>query len=390
MTPKGKQQKRNRIPGISRYVTPRGETRWQAVLDAGDGLVRRQKRKRGFRTQDDAAAWQAEYRARLRRGEIAEPSQIPFRDYFAEWLAVRRSTVRPSTAAAYQQSCNQLGDRFLDTPLARITPLVIERAYGEMQERLQPTTLRVAHRLVRMVLRTAVRDGLLMRTPAEHVKPPGTVSPHRETWSAETARAFLSATESDPYGDAWRILLECWLRNGELRALRWSDIDLTAGTLSVRRTATRGADGRETIGPTKSGSSTRTIALSAGLTARLTQRRHAQRVAALANGLGWSEDRWVVPGPSGGMLHAAPLCRALRDTCARLGVPYIGVHGLRHTGGSLALGRGIDIKTISKRLGHENAAFTMQIYMHSDRSKDAALSDVMGEILITTDYTEVG
>jgi integrase len=85
------------------------------------------------------------------------------------------------------------------------------------------------------------------------------------------------------------------LRNCELRALRWSDIHLMAGTLSVRRTATRNAFGKHVIGPTKTCASF----LSPALAERLKNRRHAQRSEAMKAGEGSSDELPVLPNATG-------------------------------------------------------------------------------------------
>jgi integrase len=123
------------------------------------------------------------------------------------------------------------------------------------------------------------------------------------------------------------------------------------------------------------------LALSPALIARLRKRRHAQQVEAVETGQGWSDERLVFASATSRMLHASTFCDALGDTCARLAIPYIGVHGSRHTGGSIAYAAGMPVKAISERLGHSDIAITLRIYTHLDKEQRQGLADAMGELL---------
>lgn len=381
MTPKGKQQKRNRIPGVSQYTTPGGQKRWQVVFDIGDGEQRRQKKKRGCLTQQEAVDWRADYLAGVRRGEIVEPSKMLVRDYFEQWIAVKAARVRPSTIRIYHRLFRSVTDTIGATPLSRLTPTLLERTYAELAETYSPSTIRTLHRVLSMLGKAAVRDRLIPFNPCERIDAPGGASPERQAWTIEQARAFLAGCADDHYADVWHLLLETWLRNGEVRALRWSDIDFDAGTLTVARTFTIGTDNRATTGPPKSKASQRTVMLSPNMLARLRKRRHAQQVTAMQMGEGWSEDRWVFLTPRGGPLYETHLRSALIATCERVGVPYITVHGLRHTGGSLIYGAGGNLKVISERMGHSSMAITMGIYLHSETNQHNALAEHIAQLL---------
>ena len=380
MTAKGQKQRRNRIVGVSKRMTSRGETRWRAVVDIGEGADRKQI-SRTFATQDEAEDWRAQMRTKRRTGDVVEPSRQPLRDWFGEWIATRATVLRPSTIGNYCRNFALLDPSLGGVALSRLTPSLIERTYGELSRQFAPATLRGAHRVLSMVLRTAVRDRLIARNPLEPISAPGDTITRRGAWTIEQARTFLTGCADSPHADAWHVFLECWLRSGELRALRWSDIDLTAGTLSVNRSVTGDEHGRPQLGPTKNASSHRTLVLSPGLIERLRERKHAAKIVAVEFGTGWSEDALVFPNRSGGLMTSGTLCDALRRLCAHLGLPYITVHGLRHAGGSIAYAQRIPSKVISERMGHATVAVTEAIYLHTDQTQHQELAELMGELL---------
>lgn len=380
MTPKGQTQKRNRIPGISRRVTKRGDVRWRAVVDIGHGADRNQI-SRTFLTQYDAETWRTEMLARHRRGEIVEPSRHILRDWFAEWLATRALTVRPSTVRAYRIAFGLLDPALGGVPLAGLTASTIERAYAGLAATCAPSTLRGAHRVLSQVLKTAVRDRLIPRNPLDAIPAPGDAKTRRDAWSIAQARQFLSRIGGHPHEDAWHVFLECWLRSGELRALRWSDIDLAAGTLTVARAVTGDDRGRPRIGQPKNASSRRTLTISPPLAARLQDRLHGQRATVLLNDGEWSDERLVFPNQSGAPMTAGTLCEALKRLCARLDLPYHGVHGLRHTGGSIAHAQGVPMAVIAERMGHSSPQTTWAIYTHPDPAQHRDLAVMLGDLL---------
>lgn len=379
MTPKGQKQKRHPNPGIHKMIE-NGKTVYRATVDIGEGIDRVQRSQR-FRTLAEAKDWRTEMQARHRRGEVVEPSRQLLRAWFAEWIATRATMVRPSTVGNYRRNFALLDPLIGAVSLAKLTPSQIERVYAELGRQYAPVTIRGAHRVLSAMLRTAVRDRLIQHSPLEHVTPPSEGDTPRAAWTPHQAGVFLAGVRGHPHEDAWHVFLECWLRSGELRALRWSDIDLVAGTLTVAQSVTGDEQGRPGIGLPKNASSRRTMDISPELAARLQDRLHGQRLTALLSGEAWSDDRLVFPSRAGGLMTSGTLCDALRRICDRLGLPYYGVHGLRHTGPSLAYTKRVPDKVISERLGHRGTATAQRIYLHTDPAQRRELAHLMGDLL---------
>lgn len=381
MTPKGQKQCRHRHPGIHKITTRDGQTRYRAVVDIGDGPVRTQRTRR-CATIDEAIAWRAEMLADKRAGAPVDPRRVPVSRWIAQWLAHKGPRVRPATMLVYRRMETLLVPEIGALSLAKLTPTRIEQAYDAIGERVGATTVRLMHRILTMCLGGAVRDGLLRRNPCAAVELPPPAERRRVTWTIDQSRAFLAAITDDPYADVWRLLLEAWIRNGELRGLQWRDIDLDAPAITIARTATLDAAHKAVLGPPKSRASQRTIPISPDLAARLAARKRAHKAAALESGTRWTEDRFVFPGKDGAMIYPARLREALLRACETARVPYPTVHGLRHTGGSLAYAmRRVPEKAIQERLGHSRLATTQDIYLHTEAAQHRELGDLMGELL---------
>lgn len=157
----------------------------------------------------------------------------------------------------------------------------------------------------------------------------------------------------------WWLVALTGLRRGEITALRWSDLDLDAGTLTVHEQVVV-VDGQDIVGPPKSASSRRTIALDK-ITTRLFTclwRGHRRRVTAT----GRNHDGYVFVDAKGQRLRPDYLTRRLATLIATCELPPIRLHDLRHGAASLALAAGTDLKIVQEMLGHASIVTTADIY----------------------------
>ena len=144
-----------------------------------------------------------------------------------------------------------------------------------------------------------------------------------------------------------------------LLSRRWTDIDLDAATLTVHEQIVV-VDGQDLLGPPKSASSRRTIALdqvTVGLL-RVLWRRHRTLLTAT----GRNRDGYVFVNTNGRRLRQDYLTRRLRTVIAESGLPPVRLHDLRHGAASLALAAGVDLKVVQEMLGHSSIITTADIY----------------------------
>jgi integrase len=184
------------------------------------------------------------------------------------------------------------------------------------------------------------------------------------------AREVLGATDPDRYrGDRFEALyslaVHCGLRQGELLALKWQDVDLGAGTLQVRRTLAITKDG-PTFNPPKTAKGSHLIGLTAAAVAALED--HLRRQIAEVEALGDAyEDRGLVfPGKKGQPLSPWSLTGGPYPLLLeRTGLPRsTRFHDLRHTCATLLLCEGVHPKLVQELLGHATVATTLDTYSH--------------------------
>ncbi len=155
------------------------------------------------------------------------------------------------------------------------------------------------------------------------------------------------------------------MRLGELLALRWEDVDLSAGTIHVRRTLYR-LTGRWAVGEPKSAAGRRKVVVPGAVLGILREHRRARREARLKAGPDWSGEfgDLVFATATGRPIHPRNITRALKAILKRAGLPEIRFHDLRHSHATLLLVGGENPRVVQERLGHSQISVTLQTYSH--------------------------
>lgn len=252
MAPRSTKRRSPGEGGSYSYKTAQG-TRWRVkgLVRQPDGSMR-EVNKRGFETKTEALEWLAKAQVDGRQGSYVEPSKQQFGAYGAEVIDGLR--IKPQTRASYVKNWrNHIAPYpIAQLPLAQLTGLKLTQHYRQLEksgrkdhkagEGLSPRTVRYIHTIIHGVLGQAVKDGLLARNAADAATPPSAreaKAPEMHPWDAAQLATFLAwAREHAPSGYAlWHVLAYTGMRRGEALSLRWRDIDLEAGTISVRRSA---------------------------------------------------------------------------------------------------------------------------------------------------------
>ncbi len=332
--------------------------------------------------------------AQADKGEVVDPSKQLVKDYLEEWLDGLR--LAPSTVASYRKNVRvHIVPRIGGVRLNALTTVKIDRMYRDLErggradyrhgEGLSARTVRYVHTILSAALAAAVRAHRLAHNPAAAATPPSAKqarAPEMHPWDAAQLAAFLGwSAEKSQLHPAWMLLAMTGMRRGEALALRWRDVDLDAGTVSVRRSAgvIRNAGQGASIaeGGTKSGKP-RVIDLDASTAAVLRAHRKARGMVHLTH---MRDDALVFGDHEGRHMHPERFTRTFRAEVIRcrkaLGedaLPVIRLHDLRHTHATLLLAKGQPVKVVSERLGHASATITLQVYAHvmPGNQRDAA------------------
>lgn len=328
---------------------------------------RNQITKSGFPTAK--AAWEARQQreAELAAGVNVNPSQATLAAYMRAWLDGRHE-IADSSWAIYDRDLRLrvMAYPIGSVPLQKLTPLHISAWLGELVTAgYASKTIHGAYTVVSAALKQAVDWGMVNRNVASLAQPPRIESPELQTWTPEEMTQFLATSDLDDYAPLWRLALLTGLRRGELLALKWSDVDLERGTLTVQRTMTTDRKLRPVIGiQTKSRAGRRQIALPSQIVTQLRAHRDRLQFRRQAAGSLWVEHDLVFPGPRGKHYSASWIRYHQHRLMTAAGVPAIPLHGFRHTAATFALIMGEHFRNVQAMLGHSSVAMTLDRYSH--------------------------
>ncbi len=357
---------------------------WAFVVDTSPvGAKRQQTLKSGFQTKAAAVEAMSRLQTAKADGTWVAPTKLTVSAYLDQWLSARTG-LRGNTQRDYRVAISKhISPRIGAVQLQSLNRLQVKGLYQQLAEAgLAPKTVHNVHICLRKALGDALEDGLIRRNPAEraHSKPKD--RPEMLTWTSEELVAFLAVTAQDPDFRLYQLAAATGMRRGELLGLRWRDVDLDAGRVSVRQQYTR-QGGALAFCPPKSQKSIRTVDLDEDTTAVLREQREAQGFERRAWGDAYRSDLDLIFCRPDGSPHDPNVIdrRFGRRIRALPSLPAIRLHDLRHTHATLLLEDGVDVKTVSERLGHDSVQTTLELYGHVTPRMRASAAARFGALL---------
>jgi integrase len=286
--------------------------------------------------------------------------------YLERWLEeAARPAVKARTFEGYASIVRvRIVPRLGRLRLSEVESLDVQRLCADLQRSLSAQSVVNTYRCLHRALDQAVRWGLILRNPCDGAVPPAARRPEVRALTAAEASRLLASTMDAPHHALYMLALATGMRQGELLALRWADVDFNGRWLSVRRSAQQQRGKGIVFVEPKTRRSRRRIALGRAAAAALARQRASQadqRRAAVAR---WIEQDLVFTTRTGGPLDAGGVRRVFARDLERAGLPRIRFHDLRHTAATLLLQENTNPKVVSEMLGHSGIAITLDIYSH--------------------------
>lgn len=333
-----------------------------SVYKRGDGRVVGEYEDANGKRRYVSGRTKAEVRRRLRglladrdEGVAYDSENLTIGAYLVRWLQVTKGTVRQRTWERHEQVVRlHLGPSLGGTRLDRLTALQVQALYGrKLEDGLSPRTVEIVHATLHKALNQAVGWALMPRNVADAATPPRPIGREIKPLSREQAWALLETARGDALEAFYVLAVTTGMRNGELLALQWCDIDLNARTLRVRRSVFNGA-----VSPPKTAAGNRTVRLSGMAVAAL-----EKHLLATAKG---SISEWVFPSRAETPLSVHNVHnRSWKPLLLSAGLPMTTrMHDLRHTCATLLLSQGVPVKVVSEMLGHASVSITLGTYSH--------------------------
>jgi integrase len=345
-------------------VYKRKDGRWVASIVLENG-----KRKSIYcKTQQEAIKAVRKANQDKDQGIIFPTEDQSLSAFLTNWLQdTVRQRVRERTHIRYRQLIElQVLPVLGNIKLQKLSPQHLQKLYNQkLEEGYAPQTVKHIHRVLHRALKDALRWQLVSRNVCDAVDAPRVPRKEMQVLTGDQAQQLLEAAKGDPLEALYVLALTTGMRQGELLGLKWEDVDITLGTVQVRRTIARLPRKGFTVSEPKSAKSRRKIHLTRLAVEALKRHRIRQSEARLAAGPAWSEQGWVFCNAVGKPIEAGNMIRrSFRPILDKAGLPAIRFHDLRHSTATLLLSLGIHAKVVQELLGHSQISLTLDTYSH--------------------------
>lgn len=351
-----------------------------------DGANRRQIRKT-FPTLAAAKRWRTEALVAVRSGELRPKSATPkLADALEQMLDSMRAgrlltrsgeRYKPGTIRNYEFGIRrQAGPRLGHLRVHEVQRRDIQRMIDELHaEGVSPSKIRQAVDPIRVLFREAIRRDEVKTTPCQYLLLPANRPEPRVALAPERIEQLLAALQEEDRA-MWATAFYAGLRRGELRALRWRDVDLARSSISVSRSW----DDREGEQTPKSRAGMREVLILPVLGQMLAAHGletgrsgsdlvfgrdaatpFSQETVSRRSKAAWSEAgfRFCQCGREKRVPAAGGSC----ETCGQW-LP-VTLHRARHCAASILVAAGLDVKTVGTYLGHSDVKMTLELYAHA-------------------------
>jgi integrase len=387
-------------------ITRRGRDSWRLRFDVGvDARGKRKVQSVTVRsTKRQAQAKLTEFLAAIDKGVYVSPSKISVIEHvrarLSQWAA--SGAINDKTAERYDELIeNQIAPFPIGAKMMqRLRPIDVEAWHTELRTvgrkdgkgGVSSRTIGHAHRILSKALKEAVKFDLAVRNAAgrDGQRAPKVDAQEVEIVPADKIGDIVTRLRGRAIYPRVIVALFTGMRRGEIVALRWRNVDLSAKVIAVRESIEETKQHGPRFKATKTRSGLRDISLPDIVVEVLTEHRRQQLEQRMAMGLGKPPaDALVFPSlPDGGPQYPRNLSGEWKEACAVVGIdPPVTFHALRHSHASQLIAAGVDVVTVSKRLGHASAQITLQVYAHlwnkGDDQATAVINAAIGALNVT-------
>ena len=358
------------------------------------------------RTQAEVLAKLAEAKRANAAGRSPLPDRSSVESFLDTWLGTVKTSTRAKTYESYECVVRRhLKPTLGPIPIAKlnardvqalVTKLVHKKTAGAGQKSdLSPRTVEYCLLVLRRALNVAVAWNILEKNPAVAVKPPRTTRSARIYLDVAGAQKLLKAAKGDKLEALYTVAMAVGLRKGEALGLRWSDVNLDAGTLVVNNQLQRvhvhkpedapkevkEIKSKLSLTEPKTSTGKRTLELPAFAVEALRAHRSQQDSDAKKAGSKWKTTGYVFTSRVGTPLEPRRVTVRFAALLTKAELPPMRFHDLRHSCATLMLAQGANPRTVMETLGHSRVTLTLDTYSHVMPSVKKEAARMMDEAI---------
>jgi integrase len=372
---------------MSGHIRRRGANSWELKFDVGvDPLTGKRKiRYHSFKgTKRDANTELVRLIAQHAAGQSVDPAKTTVAEFLARWDDWASTHLSPKTVERHH-----IAIRYHIVPhigalaVQKLRPVHLVELYRKLGQSggrdgrpLAPGSIIYVHGLLHRVLGHAMVWGVVTQNAAAVVRPPRAPDSEITILNQEQIGAVLRHLNGRTLRPIVSFLIGTGCRRGEVLALRWQDVDLEKAIVRIAHSVEQ-TKGELRIKAPKTKAGKRSVTISPWLVAELRAHHARQQEQRLKLGMGRaSTDSLVFARWDGKMRAPNWLSKKFAQAMATLGIDCK-LHGLRHTHVSQLIAAGLDVLTISRRIGHASPAITLNVYGHLFANTDGRAAEIM-------------
>ena len=358
---------------------------WSYVIRVPDPVTGKTKPQwvGGFDSANSAKLARDKARVSLGNRDYVPPTKLTVGDYLNTWVNAHARKIKPTTLNRYRELIGDyLVPRLGTIKLQDLKPIHIEQFYNSMADlpgksgrKLSPRTASQAGAILKTALKQAVEvENLITINPATRVRLPKSTTNTPTPFTLSELKQFLDVASSHRLYFYFRLSAFTGARRGELLALRWSDFDGKAISISKNRTKA----GREVVelNSTKGGNNgQRRVPLDIETIEQFQVHRKNQLKERLAIGQHWQETGYVFVQETGIPLSTNTVSDLYRKLIKKAGLRPNRLHDQRHLHATELLRLGEPLHVVAQRLGHRDAMVTATIYAHVSNEQAETASE---------------
>ncbi len=337
-----------------------------------------------------AEAFAATFEKECREGTVSDVRQT-FAQYCEYCIGLKEERgTKHSTVVRYRELTERIYEQIGHVKLKDLRPDMLNTLYSKLGQDgqnkktgggLSAKTILEHHRLIHVVLKQAVMEGLIPFNPADRVIPPKTEKKDVNYFQPEEVELIRDALEEEPI--KWRTLTHLFLitgaRRGEILGIKWEDCDFDGNRIHICRNVQYSPDKGIYITTPKTKTSDRWVSMPAETMKLLRKYKAWQGSERLRLGAYFESQGFVFTQDNGSPMHPDSVTDWMKKFSKRHGLPHINPHAFRHTMASILYFNGADSVSISKRLGHAQVSTTANIYAHVIVKADEKNAEILGD-----------